>query len=55
MTCRGCKHREIGCHSTCEDYKAYKAEIETKKRQKDEALAQHRQHMSYLKDIFRRK
>jgi len=25
--CKGCLNREIGCHSTCTDYKEYKSEI----------------------------
>lgn len=27
--CMGCDKRQVGCHSTCETYIAYKAEIET--------------------------
>lgn len=49
MICRGCRHRTVGCHATYEDYKAYKTDMETKKRQKDEAMSQDRQHIGYLK------
>ena len=27
-TCKDCTRREIGCHAFCEDYKAFKEEME---------------------------
>jgi len=34
--CRGCEKRYLGCHDHCEDYKAFKAEIEERKRREKE-------------------
>ena len=34
-TCKDCEKRHTGCHSTCEDYKAFRKE-------RDEELAAHR-------------
>lgn len=31
MTCKDCDHRHEGCHSNCEDYKAYVNERERRK------------------------
>lgn len=31
-SCLGCTERKVGCHSTCEDYKAYQAEMEAKRK-----------------------
>lgn len=31
-SCQGCAERKVGCHSTCEDYKAYQAEMEAKRK-----------------------
>jgi len=45
--CRDCTKREIGCHSTCKDYKAYRAKHESDKMRIIEAKApgiQIRQH-----------
>lgn len=38
--CKNCDHREVGCHSTCPDYLAWKAEREDvkEKRRKDATL-----------------
>lgn len=39
--CMGCDKRQVGCHSTCETYIAYKAEIEAQneeRRQKAKLL-----------------
>ena len=32
--CCNCDKRKIGCHSTCEDYKAYRSRLDTIKEQK---------------------
>lgn len=29
-SCKDCTERHIGCHSTCETYKAFRAELEEK-------------------------
>lgn len=26
--CKGCEERQIGCHSTCERYKAFRADLD---------------------------
>lgn len=26
--CKDCTKRQVGCHSTCEDYKAFRAELD---------------------------
>lgn len=31
--CKGCEDRCIGCHSTCGDYKEYKAALEARREQ----------------------
>jgi len=38
VSCKGCQKRHLGCHSDCEDYKAYKEEVEriNKARRKDD-------------------
>ncbi len=33
--CYECKKRYAGCHSSCEEYKRFKAENETRKRNND--------------------
>lgn len=33
--CMTCKHRELGCHGKCDDYKAYKEELDRIKKLKD--------------------
>ena len=37
MICKDCDKRHINCHSTCEEYKAYKAECEIKQIIKQQA------------------
>lgn len=32
--CQGCEKRYLGCHSTCEDYKAFKETVKTVKKKK---------------------
>ena len=29
--CKGCGDRELGCHATCEGYKAYRAKVDAQK------------------------
>lgn len=31
-SCKSCLERHVNCHSTCENYKAYKAEYERRKK-----------------------
>ncbi|MEG2522239.1 MAG: hypothetical protein RSA49_05130 [Anaerovoracaceae bacterium] len=37
MTCKDCEHRHEGCHNNCEDYKAYVAEKERRKKKINES------------------
>lgn len=32
--CRGCEKRYLGCHSMCEEYKAFKETVKTAKKKK---------------------
>lgn len=38
--CYNCQNRHIGCHSDCEDYKQFRAELDeiNKQKEKDKAL-----------------
>lgn len=36
--CKDCDHRAVGCHSGCEGYLAYRANIDEAKRLKDAAV-----------------
>jgi len=36
MSCKGCARRYVGCHADCEDYKAFKQEIEERKKRERE-------------------
>ena len=33
-TCLDCKKRYLGCHSECEEYKAYRAKVDNLKKKK---------------------
>lgn len=44
--CKGCNERYIGCHSQCEQYKAYKDKVD------EQAKAQNKaKHKVYIGDI----
>lgn len=32
VPCKGCSDRKVGCHSDCEPYNGYKAEMERQRR-----------------------
>ena len=32
--CKGCEKRYVGCHSTCEEYKEYRKEMDEQKQNK---------------------
>ena len=36
-SCLNCEKRSVGCHSSCEDYKKFKKELEEKAKQKIDA------------------
>lgn len=31
MSCKGCDKRHVGCHATCEDYKALRKRLDERK------------------------
>lgn len=45
--CKDCEKRKVGCHSTCEEYKAFRSKRDAenaeifKKKQKEVAIAEH--------------
>lgn len=36
--CKGCEERHVGCHSTCEIYKAYREELDKEKEARVQAF-----------------
>lgn len=47
--CKGCKNREIGCHSDCLDYKEY---CDMNKKRKDFIRLENKfRHMEYKHDV----
>lgn len=49
--CHGCPHHRAGCHGQCEDYKAYRAQLD-----KTSQAARHRKGMdNALGEIHRRR
>lgn len=36
--CKGCENRFVGCHSECERYKTFKANIEAQRQKRNEYL-----------------
>lgn len=46
--CRGCTKRQVGCHSTCESYLAYRKELEERKRRQAHQDASDREQMRVL-------
>lgn len=36
--CKGCEERHVGCHSTCEVYKAYRANLDKEKEARIQAF-----------------
>lgn len=36
--CNGCERRNDPCHSTCEEYKSYQAQLETAKQAKKDSV-----------------
>ncbi len=58
VPCQGCEFREVGCHATCEQYKAFK---ENRAEQKKKVIAYRKEHTndlqsrSYISDSTLRK
>ena len=52
--CHGCTDRHDGCHSTCEDYKAYVEAKEAEKNKIKQAKAEHSAYYSYRLDTIRK-
>ena len=36
-SCKGCEERHVGCHTTCEDYKQFRATLDKEKEARIEA------------------
>lgn len=51
MTCKDCEKRHINCHSTCEDYKAYKDKLNAERSERCKACRDER----YFKERDSRK
>ena len=55
VPCKDCPDREVGCHSTCEKYKAFRAE---KDREIEERKIQYQSKTldsKYFRDLWKRK
>lgn len=48
--CLNCCNRELGCHSNCKDYKAFKEEHNNANEARREFLKSHNEHLSFLAD-----
>lgn len=48
--CKGCTARELGCHSKCEEYIAFRAECDALA----EERLKHRDVNNYIDDVMRR-
>ena len=42
--CKDCTERYVGCHSTCENYKLFREELDARKKQITEAKTRHAEH-----------
>ena len=49
MSCKNCEKRVLGCHSTCEEYLAYKKSVGEVKEKRREA----RQYHIYMSERFK--
>lgn len=47
-SCKGCDHRKVGCHSICEEYKAYKEEWAKTKEKMDK---EHKSYLEYMRYV----
>lgn len=52
--CYGCEKRTVGCHSTCEDYKAYSNEIRAKRQLEWEQRVKDAKYEGYKVEIIRK-
>ncbi|MCR4889157.1 MAG: hypothetical protein K5979_08290 [Ruminococcus sp.] len=52
--CKDCTDRCIGCHSTCGDYKLYRAEIEKRNAEKAEKNAEKDFIYAVKDEVFKR-
>jgi hypothetical protein len=48
--CKNCSAREVGCHSTCEDYIEWKYNYNETKKEIDKAKAKERIISDYIRD-----
>ena len=53
--CYNCEKRTVNCHCTCEDYKAYKKELEEYNETVRKAKAQDRLMSDYIKANYKKR
>ena len=52
MTCQNCKERHLHCHSTCEEYKEWKRELDERNEQIRKAKAEEENYKSYKYSVI---